>query len=70
MYVIEIDAAQSAVLVSFDLQTRQKRLLLPFAPGTRFFSADWLDVTADGRSALISVLTRDESDLVVVDGIQ
>ena len=70
MYVIQMDSAQSAVLVSYDLQTRQKRLILPFAPGTRFFGADWLDVTADGRSALISLLTRDESDLVVVDGIR
>ena len=70
MYVIQIDSAQSAVLVSYDLQTRQKRFILRFAPGTRFFGADWLDVTADGRSALVSLLTRDESDLVVVDGIQ
>ena len=70
MYVIQMDSAQSSVLVSYDLQTRQKRLILPFAPGTRFFGADWLDVTADGRSALVSLLTRDESDLVVVDGIR
>ena len=70
MYAIQTDSAQSAVLVSYDLQTRQKRLILPFAPGTRFFGADWLDVTADGRSALVSLLTRDESDLVVVDGIR
>jgi Tol biopolymer transport system component len=70
MYVIQTDSAQSVVLVSYDLQTRQERLILPFAPGTRFFSADWIDVTADGRSALISLVTRDESDLVVVDGIR
>src|SRR5215216_1557067 len=40
-------------------------LILQFAPGTRFFSADWLDLTPDGRSALISVLTRDDSDLSI-----
>jgi dipeptidyl aminopeptidase/acylaminoacyl peptidase len=70
MYVIQVDSAQSVVLLSYDLQTRRKRLILPFAPGTRFFGADWLDVTPDGRSALVSLLTRDESDLVVADGIR
>jgi len=70
MYVLQMDSAQAVVLVSYDLQTRQKRLIFPFAPGTRFFGADSLDVTADGRSALLSLVTRDESDLVVVDGIR
>ena len=34
------------------------------------YGAIWLDVTADGRSALISHLAHDESDLVVVEGVR
>jgi Tol biopolymer transport system component len=57
-------------IVAYDLETRRERLVRELSRDLRLFSATWLDVTQDGTAALISPIVRDESDIVLVDGIR
>lgn len=57
-------------LTAYDTTTRATRELYRFPTPIRFFAAKALDISPDGRWALVSQVTRDESDLVVVDGIK
>ena len=52
------------------LLTRAERLVFTFPPGMKFFATTPVDVAPDQRSALVSPVARDESDLVVVDGFR
>jgi hypothetical protein len=40
-----------------------------FPAGMKFFATTPVDVAPDRRSALVSPVARDESDLVVVNGL-
>ena len=70
LYVIRDGPGQAHQLVASNLRTRQDRVVLELPSSLVLYAANWLDVTADGRSALISHLAHDESDLVVVEGVR
>jgi hypothetical protein len=70
MFVLRLRPGQASEIAAYDLQSRKERVVFRFPSEMRTFSGQWLDVTADGRIALISPLIRDESDLVVVDGVR
>jgi len=57
-------------LTAYDTTTRTTRELYRFPTPIRVFAAKALDISPDGRWALVSQVTRDESDLVVVDGLR
>jgi Tol biopolymer transport system component len=58
------------LIIAYDLQTRAEREVGELPAQMRFFASQRIDVAPDGRSALISPISRDESDLVMVDGIR
>jgi Tol biopolymer transport system component len=60
----------NVTLTAYDTTTRATRELYRFATPRRLFSAKALDISPDGRWALVSQVTREESDLVVVDGLR
>ena len=70
LYEVRVRSGATAELVAHNLQTREERLLYTFPPRMEFFAANFIDVSPDGRFALVSPITRDESDLVVVDGLR
>ena len=57
-------------IIAHHLQTRAERVLRELPADVRFFAARPLDVSPDGREALISAVSRDESDLVIVDAFR
>lgn len=69
LYVIKRAPDGRSHIAAYDLSTGAERLVMELPPGTRFFSSDFLDIAPDETSALISVISRDESDLVIVDDI-
>ena len=68
LYEVRVRPAAASQLLAHNLQTGAERLLYTFPPEMRFFASTLVDVSPDGRFALVSPITRDESDLVVVDG--
>jgi len=70
LYVIREVPGQASQLIASNLQTRQDRVVLELPSSLVFYGAVWLDVRTDGQSALISFVARDESDLVVVEGVR
>jgi dipeptidyl aminopeptidase/acylaminoacyl peptidase len=70
LFVLRLRPGQASEIAAYDLQSRTERVVFRFPSEMRTFSGQWLDVTADGRFALIAPLIRDESDLVVVDGVR
>ena len=70
LFVLRLAGDTPGTLVAYDLETRRERLERQLPRELRLFSARWLDVTADGRAALISPIVRDESDIVLVEGIR
>jgi serine/threonine protein kinase len=61
---------RGSVRETLTAQTRAERLLYTFPLPTQFLAANFVDISPDRRSALVSPVTRDESDLMVVDGFR
>ena len=70
LYQVRVRTGAAPQLVAHNLQTRTERLLYTFPPTMDFFAANFVDISPDGRYALVSPITRDESDLVIVDGFR
>jgi Tol biopolymer transport system component len=70
LYQVRVRPGAAPQLVAHNLQTRMERLLYTFPRTMDFFAANFVDISPDGRFALVSPITRDESDLVVVDGFR
>jgi hypothetical protein len=62
LYQVRVRPGAAPQLVAHNLQTRTERLLYTFAPTIDFFAANFVDISPDGRFALVSPITRDESD--------
>jgi Tol biopolymer transport system component len=70
VFVLRPGGQTPGSIVAYDLDTRRERLVRELPRELRLFSATWLDVKQDGSAALISPIVRDESDIVLVDGIR
>ena len=70
LYEVRVRPGAAAELVAHNLQTRAERLLHTFPAHMEFFAPNLVDISPDGRFALVSPITRDESDLVLVDGFR
>ena len=70
LYQVRVRTGAAPQLVAHNLQTRTERLLYTFPPTMDFFAANFVDISPDGRFALVSPIIRDESDLVIVDGFR
>ena len=70
LYEVRLRPGAAPQLVAHNLQTRAERLVYTFPPQMEFFASNVVDISPDGRFALVSPVTRDESDLVVVDGLR
>ena len=70
LYKLRVQPRNPAQLVAHSLQTSAERLVFTFPTGMKFFATTPVDVAPDQRSALVSPVARDESDLVVVDGFR
>ena len=70
LYVVRQKTGMPAVVLAYDHKTRVERLVLQLPADMRFFASQRLDVSADGRFALLSYVSRDESDLAIADAVQ
>jgi len=70
LYELRVRTGSAAQLLAHNLQTRAERLIYEFPAAVRFYATPLVDVSPDRRSALVSPVARDESDLVIVNGFR
>jgi dipeptidyl aminopeptidase/acylaminoacyl peptidase len=67
VYLIRQGPGQGRQLLAYNPLSQQPRVVLDFPPAMVFYAARWLDVSLDGRFALVSPVARDESDIMIVN---